>query len=277
MGKVALCSQGMRGGEGYLRDVLVAIPTKDKVSIIPLALYSISQQTFRDFDLLIYDDGKYPVTESYVVRHLLDFLQIHRGIEVVHKRGSVAESSLTRARLTIFEYALERDYKFLLFQDDDAIPEPNALERLLETMRRRNAAFTDSVWIDVNNILGHKDYSLHVVSKAESQSLLTSSPWTAKFRRYEEGLVIERDYTMCGFTLFNLSKIEESDLNVLKNLGDLPAEIEAFTSHITKRGEKGYLVTDAVVYHFPHPSENRDWYNVLGMFREFVVRRGGKL
>jgi glycosyltransferase involved in cell wall biosynthesis len=99
----------------------IFIPTYNRAALLPRAFASIEAQTFRDFEVVIVDDGSTDTTESLVAawKARVDFpvtyfRQANRGKYAAHNAGV----ELARGR-----------FFFLLDSDDRLLP--NALERIL--------------------------------------------------------------------------------------------------------------------------------------------------
>ena len=99
----------------------IFIPTYNRVSLLPRGLASIEAQTFRDFEVVIVDDGSTDDTERLLMEWkrrvafpVTYFRQSNQGKFVAHNRGV----QLARGR-----------FFFLLDSDDRLLP--NTLERIL--------------------------------------------------------------------------------------------------------------------------------------------------
>ena len=110
-----------------MKELLVAIPTKNREDIMPTVLQSLFHQTTDCFNLLIYDEGNIPITENYHVRQFFDLLEIHKGIEITHRRN-MKDGSLARARIFILNYTKQHNYKYVMMLDDDVMLTPNTIE-----------------------------------------------------------------------------------------------------------------------------------------------------
>ena len=99
----------------------IFIPTFNRASLLTRGLLSIEAQTFRDFEVVIVDDGSTDATESLVQEWqrrmpfpVTYFRQANQGKYVAHNQG----------------VKLAKGQFFLLLDSDDRLV-PNALERIL--------------------------------------------------------------------------------------------------------------------------------------------------
>jgi glycosyltransferase involved in cell wall biosynthesis len=258
-----------------MKKILIAIPTKDRMDILPLPLYSLFQQTLKDFDVMVYDQGNQPVTDSYIVRLMFDLLQIHGNISVKHIR-SMKDKSLALARVFILKKAREEGYKYLLMLDDDVTLTPDCLEKLLKAIekpRDLKVIFTYGVAMDSNNSLQHSDYSIEPVAGEH----LTS--WAVPHHYYSKPYEFNLPIVTGGFHyLIDMSKISETMfkqiIRKLKHLHGMPCEDIMLEYWLTHGEYTGLLITDALVYHFPSTAQPRDWYNVTRKLQERISKTG---
>ena len=99
----------------------IFIPTYNRASLLPRGLLSIEGQTFRDFEVVIVDDGSTDDTEMRVMEWqrgvqfpVIYFRQANQGKFVAHNQGVNLASG-----------------KFFLLLDSDDRLVPNTLERIL--------------------------------------------------------------------------------------------------------------------------------------------------
>ncbi len=101
--------------------VSVIMPTYNRVDYLPLAIDSVLNQTYRNLELLIIDDGSTDATSalvnSYNDSRIYYSYQDNQGQSVARKSG------LNNARGA-----------FICFLDSDDIMKPDKLERQLQLM-----------------------------------------------------------------------------------------------------------------------------------------------
>ncbi len=116
--------------------VSIIIPTYNRANWIAEAVESVLNQTFRDFELLVVDDGSTDETPEVLepfFHQLIYIAQPNRGVSAARNTG------IKHAR---------GDY--LCFLDSDDLWKPRKLEIQLEEMTRHpefRMSYTDEVWI----------------------------------------------------------------------------------------------------------------------------------
>lgn len=107
--------------------VSVIIPTFNRSAELRKCLGSLSEQTYRDFETIVVDDGSTDetpkVAETFKVRLLRN--ERNMGLRASWNRGVENSSS-----------------KFVAFTDDDAIPNPDWLEKLMAGFLSERVAVT---------------------------------------------------------------------------------------------------------------------------------------
>lgn len=257
-----------------MKTILVAIPTKDRNDIMPLPLYSLFQQSIDDFDVMILDQGNQPITESYIVRLMMDLLQVHKNIRVEHIR-SMKDRTLAQARIFILKYAKERGYDYLQMIDDDVAMQPECLEKLYNEIKEsKDIIFVEAIAMDVNNALKHDDYDVDIYDSPEG-----FNKWQINHHYYNKTFKVDRTSTTGGFHyLIDMQKIDDAMFNniiyQLEKLTGLPCEDVMLEYHLTSGKYKGRLITNALVYHFPNTAQPRDWYTVTRKLQGRISEKG---
>ena len=256
-----------------MKEILIALPIKNRADILPLPLYSLFQQTLQNFDVLLYDQSDEPCTENYIVRQQIDLLQVHKDIKVTHIRR-MKDRSLAQARVWLLKYARDEGYKRLLMLDDDVLMQPDCLEKLNKEIKRSDVIFTEAIAMDVNNALKHSDYSIDVKKSPEG-----ISPWAVNHYYYDSKHLVERYATTGGFHyLIDMEKIDkdmfDKIIERLTYLTGMPCEDIMLEYWLTSTGMKGLLITDALVYHCPNSGQPRDWYNVTRKIQGRIAEKG---
>jgi glycosyltransferase involved in cell wall biosynthesis len=116
--------------------VSVIIPTYNRDAMVSEAVASVFEQTFKDFELIVVDDGSTDGTASLLSRFgssLRPLQQEHRGVSAARNRG-VAEA---RGELIAF-----------LDSDDLWLPEKLAVQvSYLRTFPRAALCHTEEIWL----------------------------------------------------------------------------------------------------------------------------------
>lgn len=116
--------------------VSVVIPTYNRVSVLERAIRSVLGQTFRDFELVVVDDGSTDATPELLARFdgkLRPVFQENRGVAAARNTGI----GLSRGELLAF-----------LDSDDEWLP--HKLERqvaLFDPTRKAFVCHTDEIWL----------------------------------------------------------------------------------------------------------------------------------
>lgn len=112
--------------------ISIHITTKDRHSEVAILLQSLRSQTYKDFDVLIMDDASgTPLEQCYFALYLINRLRLEghtvRLFRQDYSRG------VCHARNKLIEVdTLGNDYVCRL--DDDCIPQPDYLEKLVEVL-----------------------------------------------------------------------------------------------------------------------------------------------
>lgn len=128
--------------------ILCAIPTKDRYDMLYHCLQAVAMQTVKPDKLIIYDDGKREdMRESPIGNHIIKLLS-DREIdwEVVYTPGIGQHIAHQMANVS--------GYDLVWRLDDDTIPEPNVLEKLLSHMLPTVGAVGGAVYEPGNIVLG---------------------------------------------------------------------------------------------------------------------------
>jgi len=130
----------------------VIIPTYNRAYILREAIDSVLSQKYRDFELLVVDDGSTDETKEVVLSylpHLIYIYQEHKGASAARNKG--------------IEYARGSCLTFL-DSDDRWLPDKLHLQmELMENCPEACICYTEEIWIRkgvrVNPMKKHKKYS----------------------------------------------------------------------------------------------------------------------
>jgi glycosyltransferase involved in cell wall biosynthesis len=100
--------------------ISVCMPAYNAAETLPRALDSLSAQTYKDFDMLIVDDGSTDATRSVIERYAEKDRHLHMTVSAVNE-------GVAAARRKLIDGA-DREYVFWLDADD--VITPDALEKM---------------------------------------------------------------------------------------------------------------------------------------------------
>lgn len=176
--------------------ISVIIPTYNRRDFLKEAIRSVLEQSFRDFELIVVDDGSKDGTHEMIQREfsgLLTYLyQENQGVSRARNRGlQVAQG------------------EFVAFLDSDDLWLPRKLERQVAFMQSNPDAqicYTDEIWIRrgvrVNPKKKHAKYSGWIYPRCLPLCII--SPSSALMRRelleqvggFDEGMPVCEDYDL---------------------------------------------------------------------------------
>lgn len=124
----------------------VLIPTCDRLAGLAVTLTSLFAQDFRDFRIVISDQGESSrADESAEVKAIVRLL-VARGVEVEMHRH-LPRRGLAEQRDFLLQQARA---PYVLFLDDDVIVEPDLISRLVEAIRDQRCGFVGSALIGMS-------------------------------------------------------------------------------------------------------------------------------
>jgi len=116
-----------------MKELAVLINTRDRPTELALLLQSLRTQTYKNFDIFILDDQSGTNLSNYHFFNCMVTRLKLEGIKVFLKRTEFP-LGVSRARQTIADWALEKDYKYTLRVDDDVLLETDYIERLFKVI-----------------------------------------------------------------------------------------------------------------------------------------------
>jgi glycosyltransferase involved in cell wall biosynthesis len=178
-----------------MHKVSVIIPTYNRAAFVKEAVDSVLDQSFRDWDLTVVDDGSNDKTQGILAPYA-DILRYertaHRGVSAARNEG---------VRLTRGEW--------IAFLDSDDLWLPRKLERQIQSLRDSRwtpVCYTDEIWIRngkrVNQRARHGKHSGWIFEQCLPLCII--SPSSALIRRdlleevggFDEGLPACEDYDL---------------------------------------------------------------------------------
>jgi glycosyltransferase involved in cell wall biosynthesis len=175
--------------------VSVIIPTRNRAYFLQQAIGSVLDQTFRDLEVIVVDDGSTDAT-PYVLQKWKDRIRVVRQ----------ENSGVSRARNTGIRAARGR---YLSFLDSDDLWLKDKLEvqvRFLDANPQYAVCYTDEVWVRrgrrVNPKKSHRKYSGWIYDRCLPLCII--SPSSALMRRgvldavglFDENLPVCEDYDL---------------------------------------------------------------------------------
>ena len=116
--------------------ISVLIPTYNRPEALSVTLTALAAQRFRDFEVVIADQGGQPTGDNYTVRSICRLLEAH-GNSVCLLRN-LPRRGMAQQRQFLLENSAG-DYS--LFLDDDVILESDVLQRLISALEDEGCGF----------------------------------------------------------------------------------------------------------------------------------------
>lgn len=133
---------------GTQKAIDVLIPTCDRAGALAVTLASLCSQSFRDFDVIVSDQGENDdVAVMAQTRTVVRLLEWHGSRVTIHK--NLPKRGLAQQRAFLLTRALAR---YCLFLDDDVMLEPDLLARLLKAIETQRCGFVGSALIGLSFI-----------------------------------------------------------------------------------------------------------------------------
>jgi glycosyltransferase involved in cell wall biosynthesis len=129
--------------EGHRVDVL--IPTYRRPSALAVTLTSLVGQTFRDFRVVVSDQGETPAADAPEVSAVVRVLRARGAPVTMHRH--VPPRGMAEQRQFLLD---EASAAYALFLDDDVILEPDLVERLVAALARHRCGFVGSAVIGLS-------------------------------------------------------------------------------------------------------------------------------
>jgi len=175
--------------------VSVIIPTYNRAAYLAEALNSVLSQTYKDFELIVIDDGSTDNTKEIVKKfsgEIRYFYQKNQGVSAARNVGIINSNG-----------------EFVSFLDSDDLWEKKKLERQIDFFDKNKEAkvcYTDEVWIRkgkrVNQMKKHAKYSGDVFKKSLPLCIISASSVMIKREvlnivgLFDESLLVCEDYDL---------------------------------------------------------------------------------
>ena len=175
--------------------VSIIIPTYNRAEFLTEALDSIMSQTYKDFELIVVDDGSSDNTKEVVKNFDGEIKYLYRKNQGVSAARNLGIN--------------EAKGDFLSFLDSDDLWERNKLEKQMDFFDKNKEAkvcYTDEIWARkgkrVNQMKKHAKYSGNIFEKSLPLCIISASSITIKkdvFARvglFDESLIVCEDYDL---------------------------------------------------------------------------------
>ena len=116
------------------KKIIVHICNKDRPSELALLLQSLRTQTYKNFNIVILDDGsKTPLTNYYFIMYMINRLKYEgHGVKIIRNNKP---SGVSKARQQLIDWSLENGDEDLFARvDDDVILNKDYLEKLVKVI-----------------------------------------------------------------------------------------------------------------------------------------------
>ncbi|OGL41123.1 MAG: glycosyl transferase [Candidatus Schekmanbacteria bacterium GWA2_38_11] len=175
--------------------VSVIIPTYNRAQLLAEALNSVTSQTYKDFELIVVDDGSSDNTKEVVKNfngEIKYLYQKNQGVSAARNLG-----------------IREAKGEFLSFLDSDDMLERKKLEKQIDFFDKNKEAkvcYTDEIWVRngkrVNQMKKHAKYSGDIFEKSLPLCIISASSITIKkdvltrVGLFDESLIVCEDYDL---------------------------------------------------------------------------------
>lgn len=191
--------------------IVVAVITTDRPETLAITLASLSCQTRKDFDVIVYDNGNTPATMQFTIPLLMDTLAL-QGRKVSYERLEI--KPVAAAKKVCIVRSRDRGYRYVLLSDDDNLFACDYVDKVHALMLSRGAAVVEGVHFLVGNTNGHADYS------AERREKPAGNDFLDRHYLYKEGaghrIELFADYSS---SLYDTTLIYTDDLDKVKGAG----------------------------------------------------------
>ncbi len=217
----------------------VIIPVFNRLHYTINCISSLKQQNFRDFRIIVVDDGSTDGTYSHIRNNFPD-------VEVLRGDGNLWWTGATNLAV---DHILEKnvpDDDFILTLNNDLIVKPDYFEKLLEVYNDNKPCLVGSISVDINNPefveycgLRWNKYTALYKPNAKPSDTLSKLQETTK--------AIPSDLLWGRGVLIPVPVIKKIGMFDQKEFPHYMAD-EDFSARANKAGYKSFISTFAVVY-----------------------------
>ena len=175
--------------------ISVIIPTYNRANYLVEAINSVLYQTFRDFELIVVNDGSSDNTEEILNKYvgkIKYFYQGNNGVSAARNKG-----------------INNSEGEFICFLDSDDLWEKKKLEKQIDYFNKNVDAkicYTDEIWIRkgirVNQMKKHRKYSGDIFKMSlplciiSASSIMIKKEVFSKVGFFDEALQVCEDYDL---------------------------------------------------------------------------------
>ncbi len=201
-----------------MKKVLCIVVTYNRLDCLKECLTALKAQTFKDFDILIINNGSTDGTA--------DYLDNQKDLFVITQENLGSSGG----QYSGMKYGYDHGYEWLWHMDDDGHPAPNQLEELLRF--ETESWYLNALVIDKDN---HTQFSFPPHDKSMTISLIQQQSIIRNFVHPFNG------------TLYNRKLVEK--IGMIKKETFIWGDEKEYTARAVKAGIVPVTVTSAVHYH----------------------------
>jgi len=231
-----------------MQGVTVAIPTIGRVETLPVVITAVAFQEEPVEELIILDEAKTPIMESYAVNQALDVLSIQWGTNIKILRNR-RRGGIGAARLRLVK---EASNPRVLMIDDDVVLRPTCLRVLDVTMTEQETPWVVPCCVLVPAGLELDGYIDHLVDPESPEVMAWTEryPWFVPYFRYSKPWLKLIPVSGTQAILVEKKAMLKKAGDIGK-LGNLPRE----DTYMTSMMGTGAFISRAECLHYEHPSQ----------------------
>lgn len=217
--------------------ITVVVPTRDRYfTTLPLTLAAVINQTRKPDKILIYEDGEYRDLRNDPVYRNIFMICDMKGI----KWEFFQSPHVGQAECHSHSMA-DAKTKFIWRLDDDVVPEPDCLERLMAYMDEKIGAIGGCIYFTGQPI---QEFPIGVsINKIKDISVAPNAQW---FHHPEMDKIIEVDHLYSSF-LYRVAAADPLYASGLSRIGHREETLLSFG--IKRRGYRVAFLPGAVSWH----------------------------
>ncbi|MEM7511611.1 MAG: glycosyltransferase family 2 protein [Bacteroidota bacterium] len=245
--------------------IYIVIPVFNRKEFTRKCLYSLQEQTFTDFKIIIVDDGSTDGTDKMLEEEFPEVIRLETS-------GNLFWTASTNVGV---EYALKQNPSVIMTLNNDVVAEPDFMEKMVYWSKR-----------EPNSLLGAFDVD-YDTKKPFFGGEITDWKWATAIQLLE--VLPEEDWNGIHEVTHYPARGLWIPVEVFKKIGlfeerKLPhyyADFD-FTYRAARKGYKIYCNYDAVLYTFPDESGNHQIRKNKKTFQNFYkhlfdIKGGGNL
>lgn len=227
--------------------VTAVIPTIGRTETLPAVLTSLVFQAHKINEIILLDEARSTVLESYAVNQALDALALQgAGVKILRSRR---RKGIGAARLRLVE---EAKNNAVLMVDDDVVLSPSCVSNLLERFIVEGTNWVVPTCTLVSAALEVEGYIDHVVNPKDLDVRLWTEKhdWFIPYFKYNTPVICPISVSGTQCILVDKKVFLEQCQN-LPVIGNLPRE----DTYLTTVMNGGWFTSKAECLHYEHPSQ----------------------